>query len=208
MTDFLTLYQEVQDSIGRDSTSDTFAISIAKRGVNVALFAAALLFEPPELRTEEDLTALSTQDYVAISGLTRSYRIESVYNETGSNHVYPIPYKMRDIYYLPTSGNVLFWSVYGNTLFYNPTPSSSETLNISHLQYPAALSSDGDAFPFPTLEGYVLSMATEYAWAALEEDESAQIWNRVSEKLSLPEGLGRKIRQLIAREVPTDGDNL
>ncbi len=201
MTDFSTLYQEIQSSIGRESASDSLAVTVSKRGVNVGLFAAAFLFEPPELRTTGDLTASNTQDYVALSGLTRCYRVESVYNSTGSCHVYFLPYTQRQLLWLPTSGYVRFWSLYGNTLYYKPIPSSSETLSVSYFQYPTKLDADDDTFPFPTLEGYVLGIGTEYAWACLEEGESSQMWSKLADKYSIPETAVSLIRRQIGKEV-------
>lgn len=204
MTQYSTLYQEVQKSIGRDSAGDAFAVTVCKRGINIGLFAAALMFEPPELRSRGDLTALSTQDYVLLSGLTRCYRVESVYNSTGENHVYPIPYNRRNMYWLPTSGDVQFWCLYGNTLYYNPTPSASQTLQVSFLGYPVALDADADVFPFPTLEGYVLALGTEYAWGCLEEPESTGVWNKLAEKYGIPETIVSTIRRRMGEEVSID----
>lgn len=207
MTAFGTLYQEVQDSIARSNANDTFAVQIAKRGVNAGMMAAGLIFEPPEMRTSANLVALTTQEYVSTANLTRLQRIEEVYNETANARVYPLPFNMRNTFWIPPANNVQFYSMHGWLMYYKPTPTANNTLNIYFLQYPAVLSDANTAFPFPTLEAYVISFATEYAWACLEESDSQQIWTRVNEKLTLPEGMAAKIRLLSQEQYPTKEAN-
>lgn len=199
MTTFLEIQTELIANLG--GRDDTDAIAAIKRGINAGIFAAAFTFEPPELRTTGNLIATNGGGSVLITSLTRPLRIESVYNTTGSAPVYSLPYKMLEILWLPTSGNVQFYSMFGNSMYYKPDPTGNETLLTSYLQYPARLDDDSDLYPFNTAEDYVLVLATAYAFAFLEEGETSAMWAKLGETYGLPEAMVTKIRRVMRGEV-------
>lgn len=203
MTTLLALNQEVQELIARD---DTTAKTMITRGINAGIVAATILYEPPEQRTTSNLTASNGVASVALSGLTRWLRIEEVYNSTGSNRVWPLSYHQLNSFYLPTSGNVIFYALYGGTMYYKPTPSQDETLNVYFLQYPARVSNDGDTLPLSYYEDFILSFSTAFAFASLEEGESEQIWERIAAQLNLPFSALTKVRSVMREELPSGND--
>jgi len=192
------LTDEIIRGLGR---SDSDAVEFARLGVNGGLYAAAILFEPPELKTSETGTAVNAGTAVDLSALTRLLRVDSVYNTTGSQEVFILPHSLLNVLYLPTTGNVNFYSIYGQSLYYRPLPTGDETLTIYFFSYPTRLYDNGDTFPLGDhMRDFVLSFANAYAWANLEEVEDADMWLKINDKLGLPAATLTQVRRLMQKE--------
>lgn len=199
MTTLLELENEVLEALGRPS--DPTAKEYAKRGINAGVMLAGLLYEPPELRTNGNIVATNAQDYVSISTLTRLHRVEKVYNTTGSNVVWPLPLSRLSVFPMPTSGNVKYYALHGNIMYYRPTPTGNETLNVYYLQHAARLTNDVDAYPFSMHEDFVLSIGVEMSFGFLEEDGMMGAWDKITERLGLPAQTAAKVRQALREEI-------
>lgn len=203
----MTTLSDAQDALQiAHGRSDTDSLSVYTQGLNAAILACALLYEPPELRTSGSLTATSSQNYVSISTLTRPLRIEHIWNSTGSQRLWPLSLNELNILYLPTSGNVLYYALYGNVLHYRPQPSSNETLTVYFLQYPSRLQNAADVLPMAMYEDFIYAFASSFIWASFEEGESATIWSNIATQLNLPLSLMTSVRKAMRGEVPIDDD--
>jgi hypothetical protein len=199
MATLLELENEVLEAIGRPG--DATAKAYAKRSLNAGITLAGLLYEPPELRTNGTLIATNAQDYVDMSTLTRLMRVEAIWNSTGGDVVWSLPFDRLNVFNLPTTGNVKYYALHGNTLYYKPTPTGNETLDIHFLQYAARLENDEDAYPFTMHEDFVLSIGAEITFGFLEEGEMLESWNAISERLGVPAQTAAQIRQALREEV-------
>lgn len=199
MTTLATLRDEVYRSLG--NRNDTDAQVWADRGINVGMIAYTLLNEPPECRTLGYGNAVAAGTVIVLSTqLTRHVRLERVYNNTGSCPVLFIPFRMWDLLYFPTSGNVQFYTLYGNSLYYKPLPTSTEQLYLYYFQLPARLDDSTDVYPFAMGEDFVLAFAKKWAWACLEEKEDSDMWSGLATDLALPEKLISDLRKYVREE--------
>lgn len=199
MTTRLELTEEVLEAIGRPD--DAAAKAYAVRGINAGIITVGLLFEPPELRTDGTLTALTTQNHVDMSTLTRLLRVDVVWNSTGSIHVWPLPFRLLQVLNLPSSGNVEYYSQFGNTMYYKPIPTVAETLNVFYVQQPARLTDDTDLYPFEMHEDVVLAIGIEIAFGFLEEDGMVGAWQKITDRLGVPQTAAVQIRKALREEI-------
>lgn len=199
MSTLLDLKNEVVFACG--GRDDTDFLEAIERGINAGLLTASLLFEPPELRVSGSLTAPSTDTKVSLTGLTRPWRIEEVFNESSAEALFKLPFWALNTTWLPSSGSVQFWALYGQVLHYRPQPDSNETLTVYYLQYPDQLGADSDEFPFSaSLEGFTLAFAKEWAFGVLEEKESSDLWAGIVTALGVPEATSAEVRRLLREE--------
>ncbi len=206
MTTLLDLTTIIQSNVARPGDVDAKAWAV--RGINAGMYAAALMFEPPELRVVEDGTAVAAGTAVDLATLTRFLRVDEVYNATGSNRVWPLSFQQLQSLWLPSTGGVQYYALHGKSLYYKPLPSGNETLNIYHFSYPVRLSGDSDVFPLDSQhEEFVLSLGTAYTWACQEEVEDVGMWVGLADKFAIPEAQVTQIRRMLREEVPRD-DNV
>jgi len=192
---FNEIIDELKISIAMD---DSDSITMMNRAANTAILAAALLFEPPELRTSAPAVAddLGTAINLA-SSLLRNLRVEEVYNATGSQKVWPLGFHQLETFHLPTSGNVLYYALYGNNMYYRPY--SNDTLTIYYFQYPARLSGS-EALPFDLHQDYIITFANAYVWATKEELEDVDMWQKIGQMTQTPLDVMTRTRQLMFKE--------
>lgn len=199
MTTLGDLRSQVYASIGGRDDAD--AEMWADRGINAGMLAFALLTEPPECKTSGYGNALNTGVALDLTTqLTRHIRLDRVYNVTQSVPVQEVPFRMWDLYPLPTSGYVRYFALHGNTLYYKPTPAGTEQLQFWYFQYPARLDDSSDSYPFTAGEDFVLAFAKRWAWACQEEQEDAQMWAGLASDLLLPDKTVADLRKYMREE--------
>lgn len=199
MTTLSTLRSEVYKSIG--NRNDTDAQTWADRGVNAGMVAHCLLSEPPEARVSGSMTAVASGDPITItSDLIRPIRLERLYNTTGACFVGLIPLRMWDLYYFPTTGNVKYCALHGNTLYYKPYPSTDEVISVWYFQYPARLVNEDDVYPYQSGEDFTLAFAKKWTWACQEEKEDVDMWSGLASELALPDKLIADLRKYTREE--------
>jgi len=203
MTTFKELKAEVQGALGGiDTTTANLAVA---RGVNAGVQAAAFLFNPHQLQVSGTLTASAGSGSVSMSSLTGLLLINSVYSQSTGERVHRLRFTDLDMPWVPTSGRILFYSDRGGELYYRPK--ADETLLVYYLKRPDRLVDDTDEYPFDGHEEFVISFASAYAWGYVEEDESSQMWQRISDQVGLPDGLVKQLQDKINLLVnPRTGD--
>lgn len=195
---------ELKVSIAMD---DDDSVVLMKRGVNAGLITAALMYEPSELRTRTSVNTATDGTAIALTtDLTRYIRVEEIYNDTRQQRVWPLEFTEFEIFDLPTSGYVTYYTLFGDSLYYKPHPSIVEALYIYYLQYPARLENDSDVVPLDMYQDFIMSLANMYTWAAKEEGEVVGIWNGISDKLHIPFATISKVRAIIREEAPVGDD--
>lgn len=174
--DFRTL---VYDNLAR---SDTVAIRSVDEAINAAAILAAVLFDPPELRTnvEVALAPGGTSQSLASASFTNPMAITSIYNVTDSEPLWFIPIELWDII-IPTSLTTLkFFSVEGLTIWFKAAPSVATTLKYRYRRYPTWLTNVGDMLDFYYHDEWITATASGLAMATFEEDAMATMWGSVS----------------------------
>jgi hypothetical protein len=185
------------------SRTDGVAVLAAREAVNTGIQLAALAYEPSELRIEGTLTTATDGQALDLSSvLTRFLRMERVYNATGKNNVFPLSFEELEMLWLPTTGCVQYYALFGNNFYYKPYPTSAETLNVSYLQYPASLEEDSDEFPYTeSLVDFVLTTGTAFAQASIDEKSTIQTWVELAGQLGLSQAAMTKTRKYLREEI-------
>lgn len=180
---------------GRD---DADALLVTDAAINYAALLAALVFEPPELRTSGDLTVAGGSDSVSFGSLTNLLDILTVYNTTDNNPMWFIPHELWQVIVPSSIGSTKYYSVFGETIYVKDAPSVNKTLKVYYSTYPAKLVNSTDVLEFDYHDSYIVSTASAIVLAAFEEGESAGIWQKVAEAVGVPLMLGARARQVIA----------
>ncbi|MCW7076427.1 MAG: hypothetical protein OCU18_03935 [Candidatus Syntrophoarchaeum sp.] len=201
MTTRLDLKNEVRRALGgNDSDAATAGI---ERGLNAGLVAAAYLFEPPEVRETGTLNTASDSGRTVTSSLTRPMAITSVYSTTTDKKIFRLEFEQMDMPWVPSSGDIQYYCLRGSYLYYRPQ--AAETLTVYYLKRPPRLENDTDAYPFETLEDFVVAFGTAYAWAFLEENENVSMWNVLADRMSIPEARLLQVKQIMDGNIITAG---
>jgi len=193
---FATLQALVGINLGGRDDADTTAI--IKAAINYAVLVAALTFEPPELKTSGNLTVTGGNDSVSLNGLTRWLDVVKIWNTTDSMPMGFIPFELWDVIVPTVVGSTRYYSIFGDTLFVKDKPGVNKVLKLFHATYPAKLVNTGDTLEFDHHDSYIVSVATGLSWAAFEEGESAGVWQKIGELVSMPFMLGARARAIIA----------
>lgn len=180
---------------GRD---DADAMLVIDAAINYAAVLAALVFEPPELRGSSNLTVAGGNNSVSFASLTQLLDIIALYNVTDNHPMWYIPFEQWELVVPSSVGATKYYSVFGETIYVKDKPSANKTLRIYYSNYPTKLVNATDELEFEWYDSYIVSVASGITMAALEEAESAQMWQRVVEAISLPLMLGARARQVIA----------
>jgi hypothetical protein len=139
-------------------------------------------------------------DLMPIAGETLSTRLLDlikVYNKTSGFKLNFIPYEQWDVL-IPSSLTVIkYWTLFGNTLRINYTPTSNLTLTISYTIYPEVLTDDSEVLPFNYHDSYIVSAATGIAFAMFEETDSSSMWSTIAGFVGEPKALGARARAII-----------
>lgn len=199
MTLLSTVIADLQRATAR---TDDEAQSLMIRGVNAGVIAAALIYRPGELKTNGSITAVSTANYASLSTLSRWMSIDEIQNVTGSCRVWPLEFAELNTLEVPTTGNVLFYAIYGNDIHYRPQPALNETLTVYYFALPARLTALGDTLPLDDYQDFILSFAQSFVWASLEEPESSAVWQKLTEMTGIPWKEMTQIRDLLTQQVP------
>jgi len=192
----------ILNAVARD---DTVAVAIANAAINYATTLASLSFEPAEMFMVSEVTLTGDSNSLSISSLSseapimadRLLNIVKIHNDTNGYKLSFIPYEMWDSI-IPSGLEVTkFWSIFGQTLYFKAAPSSSNTLTISHSIFPAQMVNATDEIPFGYYDAYILSTATGICWAAFEESESSEMWNKISNIVGSSYSLGTRAQAII-----------
>ena len=191
--------QELQSLVikGLGGRDDSVAISVINASLNYAITLAALIFEPPELREQNNLVISGSSSYVSIGSLTDLLDLQTVYNSTDSNKMWFIPWESWYVILPTTVGSVKYFSVFGDRLYVKDTPSGNKTLLVSYSTYPAKLVNLTDELGFDYHDSYIVSVALGIAWAFFEEGETAGVMEKVANAAAMPLALGAKARQIV-----------
>lgn len=196
---------EIYEALG--GRDDSVVQVAALRGLNAGVYTAYRILEPPESRVEGSLNCGSASGRIDwTSGLTRcDGRIEWVTNDDNDDaKVWLLSHHLLDVLWLPTSGSIQFYSMYGEYFYYRPIPTASETLTVGHIQYPERLDDGSDTIPYAKHEEYILSIATALTFLVLEEVESGSAWTQLADRFNIPAQLVSQIQRLMKGEVDVD----
>ena len=198
MTTLLEMITEVYTATGR---SDSEMLVAAKRGINTGLYAATLMFEPVEMNSTSSHVVGAGVDYMNLSVLTRMLRIHTVKDSTNGQMLYILPPRTGDYVWVPTGNYPLFYSIEGHRLYLTPTPVAQVTLAVYYLRYAARLVNETDVIPIPThFDDFILSFALEVVHAFFEESDSNAMWQKVTDRMGIPEQLTKGIKDFALRE--------
>jgi hypothetical protein len=196
------LRSEIYEALG--GRDDSVAQVAALRGLNAGVYAAYRTLEPPECRITGDIVAGAAAGYFDWeSELTRcDGRIEGVINTSDDDaKVWFIEFHLWNVLWKPVGESILYYTLYGENFYYKPIPTSSETLRLFYIQYPARLTLGADTIPYPKHEEYILSVATTLSFLVLEEVESGGAWNQLAEQYNMPATLISQMQRLMRGEV-------
>jgi hypothetical protein len=196
LSTFLTLQNLVKVAIGGRDDSD--ALLVIKAAINYSALIAAILYKPNELKTQSDVVFAGGSSFHNLSSLNWQ-EIHRVWNTTDSILLKFIPYELLDSI-LPTLTATKYCSIYGEGLYLRKSPSTSKTLKISYIAYPAELVDDIDALEFSTYDSFIISLATSLTFAAFEEMESSALHQKVADYLGQPLTLSSKEKNLISKQ--------
>lgn len=192
-TSLATFKTRAYEALGR---SDTTAENIVTRGVNFACTAIALLFSPPELQTSGSVVVNVGSATASLTGLTRLSNIKKINTDAGKP-VWKLTFSQIDInapIETAVSGVTKFYARDGWTLHCRPVCAGANTLTVYYDQFPSIVSNDGDEISFSNFDDLVLSYALVFAFANLEESESAAMWQKVGEMLAIPQQALSRVR--------------
>lgn len=145
--DAATIISLVSDVVQDSSYSDDDILGYINKGI----LEISGRIDIPELRTSDTVTAGTTDNYVslpsnyqkkcsAVIHVADERRIDKP-NELYNYHRFivrnPVP--------SGTGGSVSDVAIRGNTLFFDPVPSSEETLRLEYMRKPATLTNDGSS---------------------------------------------------------------
>jgi hypothetical protein len=195
MTSYNDLETDLKNAVAME---DSKTIALINPAINFGVWLASALYEPEVQKSISNLTAVSTAGYISIATMTRMLRMDHLYNSTGGGAMYPMSYDQMKSAYIP-AGDALFWTTYGQRLYYAPTPSSNQTLNAHYLQYPARISA-GEDLPFDEYEDFILTAAIQYVWATQEEVENVDMWAKLTGALNTGGASIGLTKQIMERE--------
>lgn len=175
---------------GRD---DSAANTVIDACINYSATLAALLFEPPELLTQANLTVLANNSNVSLSTLTRHLSIKSVYNSTNSTKMWYIPWETWEAVIPANVGSTKYFSILGETLYVKDTPSANKTLSVGYNTYPSTMSNSNDTVSFDYHDSFIVSAAIGIARAFFDKADTG----KAMDTIILPLSLGAKARQII-----------
>ena len=182
---------------GLGGRNDSTALTVINACLNYAITLAALLFEPPELREQGNLIVSNGNAYVSVASLTDLLDIQTVYNSTGSNKMWYIPWESWYVILPAAIGSVKYFSIFGDRFYVKDTPSADTTFLVSYSTYPGKLVNSTDPVGFDYHDSYLVSVALGICWAFFEEGESAGVLQKVADAAAMPLALGAKARQVI-----------
>jgi hypothetical protein len=196
MTTFLDLKNLVFKSLGHIEGDDDVLTAMVPAAINYAQLAVALIFKPPELFAENNLTISSGSPKVSLGSLD-FIDVIKVRNVTDSRDLHYIPFENWEIL-VPTLTVVKFYSMFGEWLYVKKTPTVDTVITIYQLTYPTELTANGQELDFPHYDGNIVAAACAICFAAIEEGESVDVWGKVTEALGMPALKGSQMREVIA----------
>lgn len=192
-----TFRQLVTINLGGRSDPDT--LKVVDAAVNWAALAAALIFDPPELHAEADVTLTGGSSSIDLDTvLTRYLDLIAVKNKTTGLPLYFIPFEVWFVALPSTVSGVRFYTLHGSVMHVYAAPSANQTFTVHYRRYPRELVNPTDALEFELHDGFIVSVASGVAWAAFEEGEAAGVWEKVAQFFTTPLVLGAQARALVA----------
>jgi len=179
---------------GRD---DSVALAVINACLNYATTLAALIFEPPELREQGNLTVTGGNSSVSLSTLTKLLDLQTVWNTTDSLKMWFIPWESWYVILPSSVGKTKYFSIFGDSLYVKDTPSVNKTLLVSYTNYPTTLVNLTDVLEFEHHDSYIVTVALAICWAFFEEGESSGVLQKAADAIAMPLSLGAKARQVI-----------
>ena len=191
-TQLSTFLSEIYQSLGNNSSAE--AAVAATRGVNFGQLIAALTYLPPELEKSQTLTVQISGVSASLSGLTLLHTLGFIQNSTSGDPVYLMP-KDKFFILVPTgSGDVKYAFRNDQTLYVLPTPIRINNLLTFYRVYPTVLIAPADLLTVLNYDPFILSIATSYAQAYLEEGESSDLWAKIGGACGVALNQGSVIR--------------
>jgi len=181
MSTYAELQTIVVAGLGRD---DTVTQTYALHGLNYAVLAAAIIFSPPELDLITTFTVTGSSSYSDISGITGIRSIDVIYNTTDDLRVWLMSKEKFDILTgALATGHVEYCTRHGNYLFWAPLPDASTIIQVLYRKYPSLVSNTATSIPFDNYDDFLVSEATKFAFACLEEGDSVTIFDGIAKQL-------------------------
>lgn len=196
MTTFLDLKNLVFKNLGHEEGDDDVLTAMVPAAINYAQVAVALIFKPPELFGDSNLTISGSSPRVSL-GTLDFIDIIKVYNITDSRELHYIPFESWEIL-VPTLSIVKFYSIFGEWLYVKKTPTVDTIITLYRLDYPTELTANSQELDFPHYDGNIVAAACAICFAALEEGESVDVWGKVTDALGMPSLKGSQMREVIA----------
>jgi len=197
MTTFAELKDLVYKNIGRDST-DSLASAVVPAAINYAIKAASVLFKPPELYATENVVisnGTSSKEFT-----TEYIDILTLYNVTDSANMYFVPYELFYVI-IPTHPTAKYYTFLGDLIIVNLNVTADTTVRVAYVGYPTELSDEADEVEFDQHDAYIVSAATAIAFAAMEENETVDMWAKVAEAMGLGNLKAAQAREFMANKL-------
>jgi len=194
MTTFLEYKNLIYKNIARDS-NDALAVLVVPEAINYALAVAGILFKPPELFTSEDITLSAGATTATFS--TAHIDLINLTDSTNSVELRFIPYESFALL-KPTLTTVKYYSKYGTSIHVNVALASEITIAVEFIKYPATLTADADEPEFTQHDSFIVSAATAFTFAALEETDAVGMWSSMGEGFGAALSKAAQARELIS----------
>lgn len=178
---------------GRD---DSTANTVIDACLNYATTLAALLFDPPELLTQGNLTVSANSNNANLANLANYFDVKTVYNYTDSAKMWYIPWEMWETIVPANVGSTKYFTNLGDTMYVKDTPSSNKVITVSYAAYPSLMSNSNDTVDFDHHDSFIISTALGIAHAFFEKGGTTTI-EQAMNSVALPLTLGAKARHMI-----------
>lgn len=188
---YLMVKTLVLSALGRD---DSVTQAYVEKGLNYGVLSAALLFFPPELDLIETVSLTSGSSSADISSITGIRSIKSLYNSSASKKIWIMTKDKFDVLTGDLTGDVEFATRHGNYLFFSPTPTATISIQMLHNKYPSEETNMSKELPFDNLDHFVVSEATAFSFACLEESDSAKNFTEIATKLIQVHGIDKQTK--------------
>ena len=196
-------FGEMKDMVLRSVAreGDSVAISLTERALNFASALGAAMFEPPELKVNASFDLASGVGSKSLADFANLLEVRLLLNNTSDWEMRHFPFEFRKSL-LPTSlSSVKYYSIFGDTLYVDATPSVLTSFSLFYSKYPTDMSGSSDTPGYSHHDPCIVSVATAIVWACFEEGEAANLWKLVSDLTQVPLQLGQAVRSLLDKRI-------
>lgn len=178
-------FLEVQtDILKRIARTDDEATTIVQTALNHAIEIVSIAYDIPALHTTLTYSYTGSASYMSL--ITSDHILDIIKVYAGTVPLGFIPFDVLDSIVPSGDPTGKYWSRDGNRIYVRNTPTVSLTLSLHVRTYPAWITSTGDSIPFEGHDSELVAIGTMLAWAALEENESVDMWKGISSILNIP----------------------